>query len=49
MYALAIKNGHIVWKEQWYALMLRISLQANIYMIRKNQVFIVDVVVIDST
>ncbi len=49
MYALVKKKGHIVWKERWYALMSRISLQANLYMTQENQVFIVDVVVIDPT
>jgi hypothetical protein len=26
MYALARENGHVIWKERWYALMSRISL-----------------------
>jgi hypothetical protein len=33
---------------EWYALMSNISLQANLYMIREDQVFVADVVVIDS-
>jgi hypothetical protein len=45
MYALIRKNAHVVWREWWCALMLGISLQVNLYMIRNNQVFIVDVVV----
>jgi hypothetical protein len=49
MYALARKNGHAVWKEQWYALTLRFSLRADLYMTQKNQVFITNVVVTNST
>jgi hypothetical protein len=49
MYALARKNGHIVWREQWYALTSGISLQFDLYMTRKDQVFIANVVVIDQT
>jgi len=26
MYVFVQKNGHIVWREQWYALMLKVSL-----------------------
>jgi hypothetical protein len=48
-YAFAWKSGHIVWKERWHTLMLRISLRANLYMTRKDQVFIANVVVIDLT
>jgi hypothetical protein len=32
MYALTQKSGHVVWKERWYALMLRFSLQIDFYM-----------------
>jgi hypothetical protein len=49
MYALARENGHDVWKQQWYALMSRVLLQTNIYMICEDQVFVADVVVIDQT
>jgi hypothetical protein len=47
MYALTKENGHVVWKERWYTFMLRISLQANLYM--THEVFVVDVVVTDLT
>jgi hypothetical protein len=36
MYALAWKNGHIVWREQWYAFTSRISLQSDLYITRKG-------------
>jgi len=49
MYALAQKNGHVVWKEQWYTFTSRASLRVNLYMICEDQVFIATVVVIDST
>jgi len=49
MYTLAQENGHVVWKEQWYALTSRISLRANLYMTRKDQVFVTNVMVIDLT
>jgi hypothetical protein len=49
MYALILKSGHIVWREQWYAFMSRILLRTDLYMTRKDQVFVVDVVVIDPT
>ncbi len=32
MYTLAQKNGHIVWKERWYTLISRVSLQIDFYM-----------------
>jgi hypothetical protein len=47
MYALIQKNGHVVWREWWYALTSRVSLWADLYMTRKDQVFVVDVVVIN--
>jgi hypothetical protein len=47
MYALVRKNGHVVQKKQWYALMLRVSLQTNLYMTQKDQVFVANVVIID--
>jgi hypothetical protein len=47
MYAFVQKSGHIVWKGCWYAFMLGVSLQVGFYMTWKDQVFIVDVVVID--
>ncbi len=46
MYALTWESGHDVWRERWYAF---ISLQTNLYMIWEDQVFVTDVVVIDST
>jgi hypothetical protein len=49
MYAIIQKSGHAIWKEQWYAIMIRVSLQVDLYMTRKEQVFIVDVMVIDPT
>ncbi len=47
MYAFAQESEHDVWKEWWYALTLRVSLQANFYMTWKDQVFVANVVVID--
>ncbi len=38
----------VVWRERWYALTSRVSLQ-DLYMTWENQVFVVDVVVIDLT
>jgi hypothetical protein len=35
--------------EKWYALMLKISLQVNLYMTQKDHIFIVDVMVIKPT
>jgi hypothetical protein len=49
MYAPVRRNGHDVWKEQWYALMLKISLRTDLYMTQKDQVFVGDVVVTDLT
>jgi hypothetical protein len=49
MYALVQESGHAVWREHWYAYMSRVSLRADLYMTRKDQVFVVDMVVIDST
>jgi hypothetical protein len=46
MYALTRKNGHVIWKERWYAFTSRISSQANFYMTQEDQVFVADVVVI---
>jgi hypothetical protein len=31
-YVLAWGNGHIVWREWWYTLMSRVSLQVDLYM-----------------
>jgi len=45
MYAFIQENGHVVWREWWYALTSRVSLWTDLYMTRKDQVFIVDVVV----
>jgi lipid-A-disaccharide synthase-like uncharacterized protein len=49
MYALTQESGHAIWKERWYALTLGDSLQVNLYMTREDQVFVVDVVVINMT
>jgi hypothetical protein len=47
MYAFVRKSEHVVWKEHWYALTSRVSLQANLYMTWKDQVFVLNVVVIE--
>jgi hypothetical protein len=47
MYAFAWKSEHIVWRKLWHVFMLRVSLQANLHMTWKDQIFVVDVVVID--
>jgi hypothetical protein len=49
MYALTKESGHVVWKEQWYALMLKMSLQVNLYMTQKGHVFVADAMVINPT
>jgi hypothetical protein len=49
MYALIRKSGRVVWKEQWYTFTSTVSLQANLYMTRKDQVFVPNVVVTDPT
>jgi hypothetical protein len=49
MYAFTQENGHNVWRKWWYTLTLRISLRTDFYMIHENQVFVANVVVIDST
>jgi hypothetical protein len=49
MYALIRENGQIVWRKWWYNLSLRVSLQVDLYMTQKDQVFIADVVVTDPT
>jgi len=49
MYALVQDNEHAIWKERWYAFMSRALLQVDLYMTRKDQVFVVNVMVIDST
>jgi len=45
MYVLTQKSGHIVWREWWFALTSIVSLQADLYITRKDQVSVVDVVV----
>jgi hypothetical protein len=47
MYAFTRKSGQ--WRKQLYTLMSRVSLRANLYMICEDQVFVADVMVIDST
>jgi hypothetical protein len=47
MYALAQESGHDISRERWYALTLGVSLRADLYMTRKDQVFIIDVPVIN--
>jgi hypothetical protein len=49
MYGLIQENGHVEWSERWYTFTSGVSLQANLYMTQKDQVFVVDVVVIDLT
>jgi hypothetical protein len=49
MYALVWYDGHDVWKEWWYAFTSEVSLQANLYMIHEDQVFVANVVVMNST
>jgi lipid-A-disaccharide synthase-like uncharacterized protein len=49
MYALTQESGHAIWKEWWYALTLGDSLQVYLYMTREDQIFVVDVVVINMT
>jgi len=49
MYALAQENGHVIWREWWYALMSKVSLQPDFYMTLEDQVFVVDVVVTNLT
>jgi hypothetical protein len=45
MYVITQESGHVVWKERWYALMSKISLRTDIYMIQEDHVFIANVVV----
>jgi hypothetical protein len=49
MHDLVRKNEHNVWRERWYTIMLGVSLQVNFYMTWKDQVFVVNVVVISLT
>jgi hypothetical protein len=49
MYTLVRKNGHDVWREWWYALTSKVSLQINMYMNCEDQVFVANVVVTDLT
>ncbi len=49
MYARAQKNGHDVWKEWWYTFTSKVSFQVNLYIVREDQVFVANVVVIDLT
>jgi hypothetical protein len=49
MYVFILKNGHVEWKEWWYTLTLRVSLSTNLYMTQEDQVFIIDVVIINLT
>jgi hypothetical protein len=49
MYAFAWESGHTVWKECWYTIMSRVSLQANFYMTREDQIFVTNVVVVNPT
>jgi len=49
MFAFIRKSGHVVWRKRWYAFTLRLSLRVDLYMTRKDQVFVANVVVIDAT
>jgi hypothetical protein len=49
MYALIQNNGHTVWREWWYIFMSKFSLRIDFYMTQEDQVFVVNVVVIDLT
>ncbi len=49
MYALIRENGHTIWRERWYVFKLGVSLKFNLYMIRKDQVFVVDGVITNMT
>jgi hypothetical protein len=49
MYAFTWKSGHIVWRKQWYALTSKVSLWIHLYMTCEDQVFVANVMVIDST
>jgi len=49
MYAFTWKSGHIVWKEQWYALTSGASLRTNLYVTHEDQIFVTNVVVTDLT
>jgi hypothetical protein len=48
MYPFTQKSGHAVWRKRWYAFTSGVSLPTNLYMTQEDQVFIVDVVVIDQ-
>jgi hypothetical protein len=47
MYVLVPKSANFVWREWWYAITLKISLWADLYMAQEDQVFVTNVVVID--
>jgi hypothetical protein len=49
MYSFAQDNEHVVWRELWYNLTWRVSLQTNLYLTWKDQVFVTNVVVSDPT
>jgi len=42
MYVITWKSGLAIWKEQWYVITSRISLQTNLYMTHEDQVFIIN-------
>jgi hypothetical protein len=45
MYALAQESGHVIWREQWYTFMSKVSLWIDLYMIWEDHVFIANVLV----
>jgi sialic acid synthase SpsE len=49
MYAFVQESEHDVWREQWYTLMSRASLQVDLYITCEDQVFNINLVVMDST
>jgi hypothetical protein len=49
MYVFAQENEHDVWKEWCYTFTLGVSLRIDFYMIYKDKVFVVDVIVTNLT
>ncbi len=49
MYTLNWENGHDVWKERWYTLLSKVSLQVNFYITCEDQAFVANMVVPNPT
>ncbi len=49
MYAFDQESGHTVWNERWRIFMLGVSLGVDLYMICEDQIFVVNVMVINLT